>query len=112
MTVDHDYPRWTPDSSTIVYFTPAEKEGEAGRLWEIPALGGTAPRNLARATTGADVSHDGLRVATFQKVADRRLTDDPRPQWSAGRDGHSGSGARVFHAPLVAGRSLGGVHCQ
>ena len=37
--VDHNHPRWTPDSSHIVYFTPAQKEGEAGRLWEIPALG-------------------------------------------------------------------------
>ena len=66
--VDHDHPRWTPDSSAIVYFTPAEKEGEPGTLWEIPALGGTAPRKLAQATSGADVSHDGLRIATFQKA--------------------------------------------
>ena len=46
--VDHDHPRWTPDSSAIVYFTPAEKEGEAGTLWEIPALGGTAPASWRR----------------------------------------------------------------
>ena len=38
--VDHDYPRWTPDASAIVYFTPPVKEGDAGTLWEIPALGG------------------------------------------------------------------------
>jgi serine/threonine protein kinase len=66
--VDHDYPRWTPDSSAIVYFTPAVKEGEHGTLWEIPALGG-APAKLAPAITGADVSHDGLRLATFQRAA-------------------------------------------
>ena len=67
--VDHDYPRWTPDSSRIVYFTPAEKEGEPGTLWEIPAFGGTAARKLAQVTSGADVSHDGLRIATFQETA-------------------------------------------
>ncbi|HEU4925993.1 MAG TPA: protein kinase [Vicinamibacterales bacterium] len=68
--VDHDYPRWTHDSSAIVYFTPADKEGDAGTLWEIPAFGGTAARKVAQAITGADVSHDGLRIATFQKVGD------------------------------------------
>jgi Tol biopolymer transport system component len=67
--VDHDYPRWTHDSSAIVYFTPAVKEGEHGTLWEIPAFGGTAPSKLAQAITGADVSHDGRRIATFQKAA-------------------------------------------
>ena len=70
--VDHDHPRWTPDSSAIVYFTPAQKEGEAGMLWEIPALGGT-PRRLAASLTGADVSHDG-RLA-------RDISEDRRPAW-------------------------------
>ena len=66
--VDHDHPRWTPDSNAIVYFTPPLKESEAGTLWEIPALDGTAPRKLAQAITGADVSHDGRWLATFQKT--------------------------------------------
>jgi Tol biopolymer transport system component len=66
--IDHDYPRWTPDSNAILYLTPAEKEGEPGTLWEIPALGGTA-RRLAQVITGADVSHDGQRVAMLQKAA-------------------------------------------
>jgi Tol biopolymer transport system component len=66
--VDHDYPRWTHDSSAIVYFTPAVKEGDHGTLWSIPATGG-APTKLAPAITGADVSHDDLRIATFQRTA-------------------------------------------
>lgn len=65
--VDHDHPRWSPDSSAIVYFTPPTKEGESGTLWEIPALGGAA-RRLAASITGADLSHDGRRVAAFEKV--------------------------------------------
>ena len=80
--VDHDHPRWTPDSSAIVYFTPAEKEGEAGMLWEIPALGGTrTPQASGGVLTGADVSHDGRRLATFQKTGDRRRPDDPSTRW-------------------------------
>jgi Tol biopolymer transport system component len=66
--VDHDHPRWTPDSSAIVYFTPAAKEGESGMLYEVAALGGTAARPLAPATTGADVSHDGRNIAAFQQT--------------------------------------------
>ena len=65
--VDHELPRWSPDSSAIVYFVPPTAEGEFGALWEVPALGG-APRRLASSTTGGDVSHDGRRVATFQKT--------------------------------------------
>jgi Tol biopolymer transport system component len=67
--VDHEAPRWTPDSSAIVYFTPSRTEGKAGTLWEIPALGGT-PRRLVASLTGADVSHDGRRLATFQGTAE------------------------------------------
>jgi len=65
---DHEHPRWTPDSSALVYFMPSLKEGEDGTLWEIPALGGT-PRRLAASATGADVSHDGRRLATLQRTA-------------------------------------------
>ena len=68
--VDHEHPRWTHDSSAIVYFTPPLKADEPGALWEIPALNG-APRRVAAAITGADVSHDGRWLATFQKTGDR-----------------------------------------
>ncbi len=63
--VDHTDPRWTPDSSAIVYFTPPVKEGDAGALYEIPALKGE-PTRLAASSSGADVSHEG-QLATFQK---------------------------------------------
>ena len=67
--IDHDHPRWSPDSSSIVYFTPPVKEGEAGMLWEIPSLGGP-PRRLASSWTGADVSHKGDRLATLRRTTD------------------------------------------
>jgi Tol biopolymer transport system component len=38
-------------------------------LWELSALGGE-PRRLASSTTGADVSHDGKRIAAFQKAGE------------------------------------------
>ena len=63
--VDHMYPRWSPDSSTLVYYTPPTSGEEQGTLWEISALGGT-PRQLARSVSGADISHDGKRLAFFR----------------------------------------------
>ena len=64
--IDHDYPRWLPDSKAILYFTASSKEGESGTLWSIPTFGGT-PRPLARSITGADVNRDGL-IAAFQQT--------------------------------------------
>ncbi len=64
--IDHDYPRWLPDSKAILYFTASSKEGESGTLWAIPTFGGT-PRHLARSITGADVNRDGL-IAAFQQT--------------------------------------------
>jgi Tol biopolymer transport system component len=66
--VDHDFPRWLPDSSGVLFFTPSASEGEPGSLRSIP-IGGTQSRPVAPATTGADVSGDG-RIATFQKTPD------------------------------------------
>lgn len=62
---DHEYPRWTPDSSSLLYFMPNPVPGEPGTLWEISALGGVS-RKIASSVSGGDVSHDGRRVATFQ----------------------------------------------
>jgi Tol biopolymer transport system component len=59
---DHSQPRWAPDSSTLVYHTPADTHGEQGTLWEISALGGV-PRPIISALGGGDVSHDGRRIA-------------------------------------------------
>jgi hypothetical protein len=67
---DHDYPRWFPDSSAIVFFTPPATESESGALWEVSAFGGT-PRRLAPSVDGADISHDGRRIVTVQRLDDR-----------------------------------------
>jgi serine/threonine protein kinase len=67
--VDHESPRWSPDSSAILYSTPPRNEGEQGTIWEISALGG-APRRVASAIGGGDVSHDGRSIAVFQACGD------------------------------------------
>jgi len=43
--VDHECPRWSPDSSSILYFSPAVSGTVQGSIWEIPALGGV-PQTL------------------------------------------------------------------
>jgi serine/threonine protein kinase/Tol biopolymer transport system component len=88
--VDHEHPRWAPDSSAIVYFTPSLQEEESGTLWEVPALGGT-PRRLATSTTGADVSHDGRRIAAFQRTSEGLVLA------ILGRDGQSAGSAIPIH---------------
>jgi serine/threonine protein kinase/WD40 repeat protein len=66
---DHHEPRWTPDSSTLLYHSPSASRAEQGAVWEIAALGGP-PRRVAPALGGGDVSHDGRRIALFQSSAD------------------------------------------
>jgi eukaryotic-like serine/threonine-protein kinase len=61
---DHLYPRWSSDSSSLIYFSPsAEPDGE-GKIWQVSALGGTA-RPLVGSVAGADWSHDGKHIAYF-----------------------------------------------
>jgi eukaryotic-like serine/threonine-protein kinase len=80
--VDHYGPRWSPDSSSLVYFTPGDDAGAAGTLWEISALGGP-PRRLVEALGPGDFSHDGKRLSFFRfregrvelAVATRDLTE-------------------------------------
>jgi Tol biopolymer transport system component/DNA-binding winged helix-turn-helix (wHTH) protein len=62
---DHEYPRWTPDSSSLIYFAPNSSPGEPGAIWDLSALGGGA-RKIASAVSGGDVSHDGRSIAAFQ----------------------------------------------
>ena len=62
---DHQEPRWSPDSSALIYYSPSAKQGEQGAIWEISALGG-APRRVASALGGGDISRDGRRIAAFQ----------------------------------------------
>jgi eukaryotic-like serine/threonine-protein kinase len=63
--MDHRHPRWAPDSSTLIYFTPPASESEDGMIWEIGALGGW-PRQIVNATVAGDISHDGQRIALLQ----------------------------------------------
>ena len=66
----HIHPRWAPDSSTLIYFTPAPAGADAGTIWEIGALGGW-PRRVATSISAGDLSHDGRRIAFFQSVDDQ-----------------------------------------
>jgi Tol biopolymer transport system component len=68
---DHLEPRWSQDSSAIIYYTPPPEGDAQGALWEISALGG-APRRLISSLSGADVSHDGKRLAFF-RLTDRQM---------------------------------------
>jgi Tol biopolymer transport system component len=77
---DHEQPRWAPDSSSLIYYSPPAAEGAAGAIWEVAALGG-APRRVIDAMTGADLSHDGRHVAAF------RIRDGHTELTVAARDG-------------------------
>ena len=61
---DHSLPRWSPDSSAVVYFSPAVPGDLQGTIWEIPALGG-APRRIIDSIGGGDVGAKG-RFAVFR----------------------------------------------
>jgi Tol biopolymer transport system component/predicted Ser/Thr protein kinase len=69
---DHEHPRWAPDSSSLIYFSSAVKEGAPGTLWEVSALGGR-PRRIASSQGEGDISHDGRRIATFQRQDNRMV---------------------------------------
>jgi serine/threonine protein kinase/Tol biopolymer transport system component len=62
---DHQFPRWSRDSSSIVYFSPAATGEIEGALWEIPALGGQ-PRRLTNSLGGADLGPTDNRLAFFR----------------------------------------------
>ena len=67
---DHQHPRWAPDSSALIYYTPPESSGAEGALWEVSALGGL-PRPITGALGGGDISHDGRRIAILRAVERR-----------------------------------------
>jgi eukaryotic-like serine/threonine-protein kinase len=67
--VDHQFPRWSPDASSLVYFAPAQRGEAQGTIWSIPALGGS-PRRVMSSVGGADVSKNG-RVSCFSLVDGR-----------------------------------------
>lgn len=90
--VPHLYPRWSPDSASLIYFSPAKDADMQGAIYEIPALGGS-PRRLASSFTGGDISHDGKRIAYFREdnnklqlvIADRN-GNNPRVLASLAQD--------------------------
>ena len=65
--LDHEHPRWAPDSTTLLYFTRSATDEPHGNLWEVSMLGGQ-PRPIVAALGGGDISHDGQRIATFQLI--------------------------------------------
>jgi serine/threonine protein kinase len=67
---DHQHPRWAPDSSALIYYTPPESSGAEGALWDVSALGGL-PRPITGALGGGDISHDGRRIAILRAVERR-----------------------------------------
>jgi serine/threonine protein kinase len=69
---DHLSPRWSPDSSSLIYYTPPDTPGEEGALWEVSALGGV-PRPIVGALGGGDISHDGRRIAVLRADQGRAL---------------------------------------
>ena len=81
---DHYDPRWSPDSQSLMYYTPGVQPGDAGTIWEVPALGGPA-RRLVSAIGSGDISHDGTELAFL------RFSDGAIELTTASRDG---SGAR------------------
>jgi serine/threonine protein kinase len=67
---DHQYPRWSADGSSILYFSPARPGEMQGNVWEVPALGGS-PRSILPSISGADMSAATKRLALFQQSNQR-----------------------------------------
>jgi eukaryotic-like serine/threonine-protein kinase len=79
---DHEQPRWAPDSSALIYYSPAASPGADGTIWEVSALGG-APRRITTAVTAGDINREG-HIAAFQaKGEDVELVDVARDGSSA-----------------------------
>jgi serine/threonine protein kinase len=66
---DHQLPRWLPDGSSLVYFSPAAPGDVQGAIYRIPMLGGSAQRVIG-SLGGADVSRSG-RLACFRLENER-----------------------------------------
>ena len=75
-----DFPRFSPDSSTILY--THVKPGERGELWRVPVVGG-APRKLLDDVASADFSFDGSTIAFTRNATGLARTD----LWLANADG-------------------------
>ena len=64
--VDHRFPRWSPDASSLLYFSPPAPGEAQGTIWSVPALGGS-PRRVMGSIGSADVGRHG-RLACFSLV--------------------------------------------
>ena len=65
---DHDAPRWSPDASSLIYYTRGTEAGEQGTVWQIPALGGPA-RRITTALAPGDFGSGG-EIAFFRSTDD------------------------------------------
>jgi hypothetical protein len=59
---DHQWPRWSPDSSSLIYFSRSDESAGEGKIWEVPALGGPA-RPIVSSPAAGDLSADGKSLA-------------------------------------------------
>ena len=66
---DHQSPRWLPDGSSLMYFSPATPGDVQGAIYRIPTLGGPVQRVIAT-IGGGDVSRSG-RLACFRLENER-----------------------------------------
>jgi len=125
--VPHLYPRWSPDSASLLYFSPAQEPDSDGGIYDIPELGGS-PRRLVASFTGADISHDGKRLAYFahdstkpQLVISDRNGSDPHvvailpqaydyglPRWSPDDSVIAYRRGRVFNYDIFTVAASGG----
>jgi Tol biopolymer transport system component len=67
--VDHETPRWLPDGSALVYFSPASPGEVQGAIFKTPTLGGSVQHVIA-SIGGGDVSRNG-RIACFRLQNER-----------------------------------------
>ena len=70
-----DFPRFSPDSSEIIYIhtdAASAAAGLPGSLWRVPVVGGE-PRKLLDEVTSADYSPDGQRLAFTRTLVDNGL---------------------------------------
>ena len=64
---DHQFPRWTPDSSWLMYFSPASPGDRQGTLYLIPALRGQA-KTVVSSMGAGDVRASDNRITYFRLV--------------------------------------------
>jgi Tol biopolymer transport system component len=66
---DHQYPRWSPDGSSLTYFSPAAPGELQGTIYRIPTLGGPVQRVMA-SIGGGDIGRNG-RLVCFRLQNER-----------------------------------------